>query len=74
MIDLKKLLDVCGAEIDLPESWTTIALVIPISTATCERAMNCIKTDLRNRLSISVLDWLMRISIELENFKEIENI
>ena len=55
-------------------SKTNIALMIPISTATCERgfsAMKCIKTDIRNRLSTRVLDCLMRISIdgpELENF------
>ena len=44
----------------------TIALVLPVSTAECERAfstMNRIKTDLRNRLITLNLDHLMRISI-----------
>ena len=44
-----------------------IGLVIPISTATCERgfsAMKHIKTELRNRLTTKVLDCLMRISID----------
>ena len=51
-----------------------IGLVIPISTATCERgfsAMKRIKTDLRNRLTTRVLDCLMGISIDgpdLESF------
>ena len=47
-----------------------IGLVIPISTATCERgfsAMKRIKTDLRNRLTTRVLDCLMRISIDGPN-------
>jgi len=46
---------------------STIAILIPISTAECEHAfssMNCIKTELRNRLRTSTLDSLMRISIE----------
>ena len=45
----------------------TIAALIPVSTAECERAfsaMNRIKTDLRNRLKTPTLDCLMRISIE----------
>ena len=43
------------------------ALVIPMSTADCERgfsAMKRIKTDLRNSLKTETLDYLMRISIE----------
>lgn len=43
------------------------ALVVPMSTADCERgfsAMNRIKTDLRNSLKTETLDQLMRISIE----------
>jgi len=46
---------------------STIAALIPISTAECERAfssMNHIKTELRNRLRTSTLDCLMRTSIE----------
>ena len=45
----------------------SIAALIPVSTAECERAfsaMNRIKTDLRNRLKTPTLDCLMRISIE----------
>ena len=44
-----------------------IGLVIPISTATCERgfsAMKRIKTELRNTLTTRVLDCLIRISID----------
>ena len=44
-----------------------IALVIPVSTAECERsfsAMKRIKTDSRNRLLTENLNHLMRISIE----------
>ena len=44
-----------------------IGVLIPVSTAECERAfstMNRIKTDLRNHLKTSSLDCLMRISIE----------
>ena len=45
----------------------TIAAVVPVSTAACERAfsaMKRIKTELRNRMKTSTLDRLMRISIE----------
>ncbi|XP_064624543.1 uncharacterized protein C17orf113-like [Lineus longissimus] len=45
----------------------TIALCLPVSTATVERSfsdMKMIKTRLRNRLSAKNLDHLMRISIE----------
>ena len=51
-----------------------VCLVIPFTTADCERAfssMNRIKTTLRNRLKTSTLDNLLRISIEgpeLEDF------
>ena len=44
----------------------SIALVLPISTAECERcfsAMKRVKTELRNRLTTSSLDQLLRISI-----------
>ena len=44
----------------------TIALILPVSTAECERAfstMKRIKTALRNRLATTNLDHLMRISI-----------
>ena len=44
-----------------------IALVIPMSTADCERgfsSLNRIKTDLQNRLSYKILNALMTISIE----------
>ena len=43
-----------------------IALVLPISTAECERcfsAMKRVKTELRNRLVTTTLDHLLRISI-----------
>ena len=45
----------------------TIALIIPVSTASCERgfsAINRIKTKLRNRLLTPTVDTLLRISIE----------
>ena len=45
----------------------TIAAILPVSTASCERAfsaMKRIKTELRNRMKTSTLDQLMRISIE----------
>ena len=45
----------------------TIAAVVPVSTAACERAFSAIKrikTELRNRMKTSTLDCLMRISIE----------
>ena len=44
-----------------------IGLVIPMSTADCERgfsALNRIKTELRNRLSCKILNALMTILIE----------
>ena len=43
----------------------SIALSIPVSTASCERGfstMNRIKTDLRNRLTSETLDKLIRLS------------
>jgi hypothetical protein len=45
----------------------SIALIIPVSTAPCERgfsAINRIKTKLRNRLHTSTVDTLLRISVE----------
>ena len=45
----------------------TIGLVLPMSTADCERgfsALSRIKTDLRNRLSCKILNPLMTIAIE----------
>ena len=45
----------------------SIAAIIPVSTAECERsfsAMKCIMTALRNRLKTTTLDCLMRVSIE----------
>lgn len=53
----------------------SISALIPVSTAECERAfsaMNRIKTDLRNRLSTSTLDHLMRISIEGPSVQEFD--
>ena len=44
-----------------------IALTLPISNADVERGFSCmnrVKTDLRNRLTVSSLDTLLRISIE----------
>ena len=52
----------------------SIALVIPLSTADCERAFSAIKrvkTALRNRLKTATLDCLLRITVEgpeLEDF------
>ena len=45
----------------------SIAMIIPVSTADCERgfsAVKRIKTDLRNRLKTHTLDCLVRISVE----------
>ena len=45
----------------------TIAAILPVSTASCERAfsaMKRVKTELHNRMKTSTLDQLMRISIE----------
>ena len=45
----------------------SIALIIPVSTAECERrfsSMNRIKTDRRNRLNTSTLCQIMRIVLE----------
>ena len=45
----------------------TIALIIPVSTAECERcfsSMKRIKTTLRNRMETATLDQLMRIANE----------
>ena len=45
----------------------THALVLPVSTADCERCfstMKRVKTDLRNRMSTQTLDKLLRIRIE----------
>ena len=44
---------------DMLTKLSTIAALIPVSTAECERAMNRIKTELRNRLKTSTLDCLM---------------
>ena len=43
------------------------ALVLPMSTTDCERcfsAMNCTKTDYRNRMHTETLDCLLRVKIE----------
>ena len=45
----------------------SIALIVPVSTADCERGfstMNRIKTDPRNRLKMTTLDKLIRLSSE----------
>ena len=45
----------------------SIAAILPVSTAECERAfsaMKRIKTKLRNQMKTSTLDYLMRISFE----------
>lgn len=45
----------------------SIAAILPVSTAECERAfsaMKRIKTKLRNQMKTSTLDYLMQISIE----------
>ena len=44
-----------------------IALALPVSKADSERGFSCmnrVKTELRNRLTVSSLDRLLRISIE----------
>ena len=44
-----------------------IALIIPVSSASCERGFSCqnrIKTGLRNRLSKENLENLMKVAIE----------
>ena len=44
-----------------------IALIIPVSSASCERGFSCqnrIKTGLRNRLSEGHLENLMKVAIE----------
>ena len=44
-----------------------IALIIPVSSASCERGFSCqnrIKMDLRNRLSEQNLENLMKVAIE----------
>ena len=46
---------------------TTIAMILPVSTATVERSfinMKLIKTRLRNRLGDETLDQAMRVSVE----------
>ena len=50
-----------------PENPGTIGLLLPMSTADCERGFSClqrVKTDLRNRLSNKILNYLLSISIE----------
>ena len=50
-----------------------IALILPISTAECERsfsAMKRVKTELRNRLITTTLDHLLRISISGPDLKD----
>ena len=57
-----------------------IVLVLPSSSATCERGfsrINCIKTDLRSRLTTGNLDSLMLIGlsgVSVEDFDLNENI
>ena len=51
----------------------SIAAIIPVSTAECERsfsAMKRIKTALRNRFKTTTLDCLMRVSIEGPSLSE----
>lgn len=40
------------------------ALVLPVSTVDCERCFKRVKTTLRNRMSTTTLDSLLRIRIE----------
>ena len=54
---------------DFPERWKLLNIMtaLPVSTATVERTfsqMKLIKTHLRNRLSDSNLEHLMKIAIE----------
>ena len=51
----------------------SIAAIIPVSTAECERsfsAMKRIKTALRNRLKTTTLDCLIRVNIEGPSLSE----
>ena len=53
----------------------SIALVLPISTAECERsfsAMKRVKTELRNRIVTKTLDHLLRISISGPDLKDFD--
>lgn len=53
----------------------THALVLPVSTADCERCFSVIKrvkTDLRNRMSTQTLDRLLRIRIEGPDMDEFD--
>ncbi|XP_069110145.1 uncharacterized protein [Argopecten irradians] len=55
--------------------YAQIALVLPMSTADCERSfstMNRVKTNLRNRLSQNILNSLMTISIEGQSLGEFD--
>ena len=51
----------------------SIAALVPVSTAECERSfstMNRVKTKLRNRMKMSTLDSLIRISVEGAPFSQ----
>ena len=53
----------------------SLGLMIPFSTADCERAfstMKQVKTKLRNRLKTTTLDCLLRISIEGPELKDFD--
>ena len=63
--------------LDLPKKLklASIALVLPISTAKCERsfsAMKQVKTELRNRIVTKTLDHLLRISISGPDLKDFD--
>ena len=47
-----------------------VALTLPVSNADVESCMNHVKTELRNRLSVSSLDNLLRISTEVARTPE----
>ena len=53
----------------------TIVLVLPSSSTSCERGfsrINCIKTDLRSRLTMGNLDSLMLIGLSGVSVKEFD--
>ena len=43
---------------------TSSELLCTVTTATVERTLKLVKTNLRNRLQETMLDWCMRIAIE----------
>ena len=72
-LSVKKLMIVMAGDVSFSMLYPTIshlasiALVLPVSTADCERGFSTlkrIKTDARNRLKTDTLDKLIRLSSE----------